>query len=47
MEAVVPRAYWVKQYYFDERGERNEVVQSFADLITHHPMARTRRATAQ
>ena len=34
-----PRAYIVRQYVFDARGERNEDVESFDALVTHHPRA--------
>ncbi|MDH5834828.1 XVIPCD domain-containing protein [Luteimonas kalidii] len=32
-------AYTVRQYVFDARGERNEDVRRFEDLVTHHPRA--------
>lgn len=34
-----PRTYVVRQYVFDVRGERNEDVESFDGLVTHHPRA--------
>ena len=35
----IPRTYIVRQYVFDARGERNEDVESFDGLVTHHPRA--------
>ena len=34
-----PRNYYVKQYFYDRHGERNEQADSFDDLVTHHPRA--------
>lgn len=39
MEGETPRFYRVKQYTFDEAGERNTDVASYDDLVTHHPLA--------
>lgn len=39
MAGEVPRHYQVKQYNFDEAGERNTDVASYDDLVTHHPLA--------
>src|SRR5687768_9948469 len=34
-----PRKYKVRQYFYDEQGERNKEVHSHDDLATHHPRA--------
>ncbi|MBN7135616.1 hypothetical protein A7A76_12770 [Lysobacter enzymogenes] len=39
MDGEAPRFYRVKQYTFDEAGERNADVASYDDLVTHHPLA--------